>query len=223
MTHNMASIEEKAGIGDRQYYEKYYGRRPPEQYLWLLSDVIRYGSPGNILDLGCGVGLFVELANSWGLQVRGCDGSPDAVRMGLQRNSKSDLFHCQFSDPLPFGDSTVDNVVLNEVIEHLPPRIFLNVLSECKRILKRGGVVFICSPNKANKGEILRDPTHVNPLYPSELRGLLLSNGFKILAEPGSARFFTRSVLLSRLLRSLMKTGLREWLSATTNAYARKM
>jgi 2-polyprenyl-3-methyl-5-hydroxy-6-metoxy-1,4-benzoquinol methylase len=159
----------------------------------------------------------------WGLDVVGCDGSEDAIKLGHSRNPHLNLSHCILSNSLPFKDSTVSNIVLNQVIEHLPMSVFSNVLSECRRILIPAGMLFIHSPNKANSHEVLKDPTHINPLYPSELRNRLRAAGFEIVAEPNSSRFLTGTPALSALIRRLMRTSLRDWLSATTNAYARKI
>ncbi len=216
------STDESLGLGNEAYYRKDYGERPPEHYLWLLADIVKSGRPGNIVDLGCGPGLFVEIASRWGLEVMGCDGSEDGLRIALRRQPKLKLTHCLLSGRLPFEADAVDNVLLNQVIEHLPTQVFTNVLVECQRILRKGGMLFIHSPNKANKREVRKDPTHINPLYPSELRNMLVSHGFEIVVEPNGPRFRTRIPLLSGLPAALMKTRVRDWISATTNAYAKK-
>ena len=218
----MSSANEHLGVADEAYYQKYYSSRPPKDYCWLLSNIVSHGQPGNILDLGCGLGLFVEMASKWGMDVQGCDGSKDAIGMTLQRNPTLKVRHCLLGSRLPFNDCSFNNVLLNQVIEHLPAPVLTNALSECNRVLRRGGMLFILSPNKANKAEVQKDPTHINPLYPSELRSLLNTAGFEVVAEPISSRFDSRIPFASRLLRILMKTSLKDWLSSSTNAYARK-
>ena len=220
---SMSSNDESAGLANGAYYQKYYEGRPPEAYGWLLSEIVRYGRPGNILDLGCGVGLFVELASKWSMDVRGCDGSKDGIAMAQNRNAKLNLVHAMLGDPLPFEEGAIDTVVLNQVIEHLPAPVVSHVLGECHRILRKDGAIFIFSPNKANKAEVEKDPTHINPLYPSALRALLHSAGFEIFAEPNDSRFHSRLPLVPKVFRVLMKTPLRDWLSASTNAYAKKL
>lgn len=225
-TNNLALLNtfanEKLGLGNEAYYLKWYGERPPEYYLWILAEIIKIGRPGNILELGCGPGLFVEMAFNWGLNVAGCDGSQDGLRIALRRQPKLKLTQCYLSGTLPFDADSVDNVLLNQVIEHLPAEVFTNVLNECQRVLRTGGMIFIFSPNKANKQEVIKDPTHTNPLYPSELRNFLLTRGFEIVCEPNSPRVGRRIPFFSKLASALMKTKLRDWVSATANAYARK-
>ncbi len=219
----MSPSHETRGIANQAYYQKYYEGRSPEHYSWLLTEIVRHGRPGNILDLGCGLGLFVEIAFMWGVDVQGCDGAEDGIKLALARNPKLNLSHTLLSNNLPFQDSSIDNVLLNQVIEHLPAPVFSKVLSECNRILRRGGVVFIFSPNKANRVEALKDPTHINPLYPSELRRLLTTAGFQVVAEPNGVRFASSIPFVSKIMRLLMKTSMNDWLSASANAYARKM
>lgn len=210
-------------IGDRDYYETFYKGREPAFYSWLLVEVIKYGRPGSILELGCGTGLFVELAHSWGIDVRGCDGSEDAIEIALHRCPYLNVSQLVLGDGLPFDTESFDNIVLNEVIEHLPAEISHKVLAESNRLLRKGGMMFIYSPSKANKKEVEKDPTHCNPLLPSELRKLLINVGFKVIAEPNSPRVAVNSRLVRFISTRLIRTAARDWLSATANAYARKV
>jgi SAM-dependent methyltransferase len=78
---------------------------------------------------------------------------------------------------LPFPSDAFQTVYLNQVIAHLEPDVAGAVLTEIRRVLRRGGMVFIASPSRANKRRT-PDPTYVNLLAPSELRELLLAHGF---------------------------------------------
>ncbi len=213
---------EDSGIGYKAYYQKYYADRALEHYSWLLSDIVHYGRAGKILDLGCGTALFVELACKWGLDAMGCDGSEEALEIARRRNPKLNLSHFKLSCDLPFDDTSISNVLLNQVIEHLPPAVLSRLLLECRRVLLTGGMLFIHSPNKANKHEVSKDPTHINPLYPSELRDLLNAADFEVMAEPNGLRFSCGNFLPSRISGLLLRGPLQNWLSSTTNAYARK-
>jgi SAM-dependent methyltransferase len=232
MNSPLQAQDEKDGMGDRAYYATHYGGRRPDRYAWLLAEIIMYGRPGNIVDLGCGIGLFTELAAQWGLNICGCDGSADAIEIALAREPSLRLTRCALGSRLPYASSSVDNMLLYQVIEHLPPAVLLNVLREGRRILRPEGMLFIFSPNKANRREVLADPTHIHPLYPSELRRMLLASGYDMVKEPNHPRFLspTRTrlhqfahALVKRLMqtRPLIHTRWYDWLSATTSAYAR--
>jgi len=211
-----------AGIGDETYFRTFYGSRTPGWYAWLLAEVIRHGRPGNVLDLGCGLGLFVELANQWGISAKGIDASEAAMRIALARSPHLDLCQCDLTQPLPFAEQSFANIVMHQVIAHLPPGVIKKVLTECYRVLLPGGLLFVYSPAKSNRPVLERDPTHRSPLHPSELRAELESAGFVVISEPNSARFSPRYRVLAKCATRLMRTRLRDWIAGTANAYARR-
>lgn len=56
-------------------------------------------------------------------------------------------FLCDFSRPLPFEDETFDGIFCEHVLEHFSYDNGRNLLTECRRILKTGGVIRIVVPN----------------------------------------------------------------------------
>jgi SAM-dependent methyltransferase len=213
----------KDGGFDERYYRTYYGSRTPDWYAGLLGEVIRFGKPGSVLDLGCGLGLFVELANQWGVRVTGIDGSQAAVRLALDRTPRLDLQQGNLMQPLSFPDQSFDNIIMHQVIPSFAPNVLINLLSQCHRVLRPGGVLFIFSASRYNLSAYERDPTQRYRLHPTELRAALESAGFSVLHEPNSSRFFPRNKLLGRLGGQLMRTRLKDWAAATANAYARRL
>jgi SAM-dependent methyltransferase len=211
---------ELSGIGDAAYFETSYGGRSPAFYAGILAEVIKFGRPGSILDLGCGIALLAEYATKWHLDVSGYDGSSVAVSMALERCPTLKVCQAYFSESLPCANEAFDNIVLYQVIEHLPPVVLKQALLESYRVLKKDGVLFVFSPNKGNRREVAKDPTHCNPLYPSELRKHLREAGFNVIREPNSPRFLRDYPFLRGLSRRLLQTKLADWVSATSNAYA---
>jgi SAM-dependent methyltransferase len=208
---------------DELYYRTYYGSRTPDWYASLLGEVIRFGKPGSILDLGCGLGLFVELADRWGLRATGMDSSEAAVRLALERAPSLDLQQGDLTHPLSFADQSFDNIIMHQVIPSFVPDRLINMLSECHRVLRRGGILFIFSASKCNLLAYERDPSQRYRLHPSELRASLESVGFSVLQEPNSSRFFPENRVLRRLAEQLMRTRLRDWAAGTANAYAQRL
>ncbi len=88
-------------------------------------------------------------------------------------------------DTLPHSNDSVDFITLNAVIEHINDPS--NVLKESVRILKRGGLIFIRTPNwKMDYKNFYNDPTHVKPYSPETLKNILTLFGFKVVfLEPG--------------------------------------
>lgn len=90
-------------------------------------------------------------------------------------------------DNIPLEDKSVDFITMNAVLEHLqdPSKVF----SESFRILKKGGLIFVRTPNwKLCYKDFYNDPTHVKPYTPESLRFLLSCFGFEVIfLEPGLA------------------------------------
>ena len=68
------------------------------------------------------------------------------------------------------------------VIEHLPLRVFFDLLTESYRALKPGGVAIFESPNCKNlvvgATNFYIDPTHRNPVFPETAEFMLKLTGF---------------------------------------------
>jgi SAM-dependent methyltransferase len=115
----------------------------------LLKTGLAGRTGGRLLDVGCGDGLFLsELDARLGLssmawELGGVDFSSSMVKAaaGLPYAVRQ----CNVEDGIPFGDGTHDVVTAGEVIEHLysPDRFVMEV----RRILRRGGLLLITTPN----------------------------------------------------------------------------
>lgn len=94
--------------------------------------------------------------------------------------------------PLPFPDNSIQSVFLEEVIEHIPLEDARALLMEIRRILVRGGVARITTPDlsylcrqlleKPEETQVINDyfylHHHRHLFSPQELRDLSLSCGF---------------------------------------------
>lgn len=211
------------GIGDRQYYETHYLTRDWQAYRYLLMVILRLSQPGPILDLGAGLGYFVEAATRWGFPCMGLEGSPDAVAMARERLPEIALQQHPLSEPLPYPGASVQTVLLNQVIEHLEPEIGLKVIAECFRVLKPGGLVVIESPGKYNEYERTADPTHLHLYAPTELSNALATAGFvRISSNNQPLDFLGKNWLAKRLSRRLFKRFPIDRWSATASCVAFK-
>ncbi len=61
----------------------------------------------------------------------------------------------------PWADSSVDEIVAFDVIEHLPDRI--HTMNEMHRVMKNGATAQIEVPNASKGAGFFQDPTHVSP------------------------------------------------------------
>lgn len=75
-----------------------------------------------------------------------------------------------------------DVIFLFEVIEHLNLEEGVGLLKKVYELLKEGGRVILTTPNIFNPNRFWRDATHRVAYCYDELGGLLLSQGFSIIA-----------------------------------------
>ncbi len=216
-------IPSQANIHSPELFEEAYGGRRPDAYASLLADVIRHGKAGTVVDLGCGLGLFVELAHGWGLDAVGLEGSSYAVKQAHARRGGLDIRVHDLGERLPFEGGAVANVVLNQVIEHVDPVRCEKLVAECFRILSSGGTAFIYSPSRFNLLE-RREPTHINMLLPSELARMLRHAGFQVVSQPDYGFWFdSRGLRILNIVADVLMRALpHDRFSATANAIARK-
>ena len=103
-----------------------------------------------ILDFGCGDGYFLKaLSDIFPLQF-GCDISAEAVAKARSGNSSAQIK--QNAKELPFRDSQFDIIFMIKSISAVAPAMLDFILSEVKRVLRKGGSIFIVDfkPNESD-------------------------------------------------------------------------
>ena len=135
-------------------------------YVWRFGqdrrlDLIRRYAPlegARILDIGCGLGVYVRKFREFSDGVWGIDIDPKRLREGARTTPGLML---AVGEHLPFRDQTFDVIVLNEVIEHVHDD--RATIVESMRALAPGGRVVIYAPNR---------------LYPFETHGVYIGERF---------------------------------------------
>jgi len=124
----------------------------------LLEKYMRHG-PHQILDVGCGPGVFLEEAAARGHLAVGIDISESMVRKAekmLHQRDLSAAFVLQGDvENLPFRDNIFDAVLCIGVTSYLPRDS--DALLEIKRIVKEDGIVIMGLPNQLKLAVVL-DP-----------------------------------------------------------------
>jgi len=115
--------------------------------------------PWSSVDLGCG-GRPLNMFHAD--EVSGCD---------LIANPDTNVKACNLSiDPIPFGANSLDFVIAQNFIEHVPRILstpsgtrfpFVDLMTEIHRVLKPKGLFFSKTPAYPRL-EAFQDPTHVN-------------------------------------------------------------
>ena len=129
---------------------KYDPGGPLSGRLALLSAAVgRHAKAGDrVLDLGCGTGELSRRLSAGGLQVTGCDISPNMLARAAARAVAGGHAWVRLAPDwrsLPFKPATFDLVVAASVLEYvIDPG---TVLRECGRVLRPGGVVLYTVPD----------------------------------------------------------------------------
>ncbi len=211
------------GIGSQQYYQQHYSSRDWRFYKSILSEVIRSTEPGPILDVGAGTGFIVEGFLRWGIDCRGIEGSKEAIDIARRRFPKTNLLQHFLSDPFPFPDQMFQTVIMNQVIEHLEPKLAENSVAESYRVLRPGGMLYVTSPSRFNRYERNADPTHLNLFSPGELGAMLSGKGFgKVIPRNTPLNLLGENSFGRAIMTYLFKYTAWERISATANCIAYK-
>jgi SAM-dependent methyltransferase len=143
-----------AGALGAYYPDDYYplDEQPSPQAAAVADDLLRKVSAWTrahgidrprVLDIGCGVGLFLHLAEQAGMQVRGIELSGSAVSYA-RANYGLDVHHGTLADA-EIPPASCDVVVMWHVLEHLPdPAAALRRVAE---ILAPGSLLLAAVPN----------------------------------------------------------------------------
>ncbi len=119
--------------------------------LFSTDDIeIPYVKDGQLLDIGCGNGRFLDGMQQLGWKVKGVEFNASAVN--TCRKSNLDVHHGDLSSANLTG-SSFDVVNLSHVIEHVPDPKAL--FAEISRVLKPGGLFVIKTPNSEALGRAL--------------------------------------------------------------------
>jgi 2-polyprenyl-3-methyl-5-hydroxy-6-metoxy-1,4-benzoquinol methylase len=198
-----------------EWYEDFYGApidltpHKPAQILWSQNQLLkdRPAPGGRLLDIGCGLGDFLFMAQKAGYLVTGIDFSPKFIEIARQRFGFDEVYPWTLEDFVAEKpDSKYDVITFFEVLEHLDNvRDFSQLV---KTLLKPGGYV-ACSVPDRDRWRFLsrwllshvsqeRDypPHHLTRWNPAALTNFFNSYGFTILA-------IKREPPVSRSLRSL--------------------
>jgi len=192
----------------RGKYDSWVRDAAARDALWKrrLKMLLRYHAPGNLLDVGTGIGQFLHHARAHFTEVAGTEISESAVRIAGERYGLE--IQQRRIEELRLPDASFDNVTLFHVLEHVPEPARL--MRRCHQLLRPGGIAVIAVPNdvlawgsglkKLGKRIALRPfqkfsrvagiakagtsrEIHLSHFTPVVLRRLLTHAGFEIVEE----------------------------------------
>jgi len=153
---------------------------------------------GKVLDVPTGTGILAAGLKKMGFEVSCCDINPSYFSVPDLKIELGDL-----NQTLPYPDTTFDYLVCLDGIEHTESPS--NAIREFQRVLKRGGKLFLSTPNFLNierrlrflftgtfskipSHEVIKDlwkgdlsMAHINPLGYPLLKFIMEWHGFRVL------------------------------------------
>lgn len=190
-------------------------------FIPLYKKVISKLNPApqsQVLDIGCGSGLFLRMVNAKGATATGIDVSPELLGIALQRNPQTTLLN-QDMENLPFSDKSFDMVTGFNSFQYSED--IIKVLKEIKRVLKDDGKLAIGVWGSAAECEALKVLASIASLLPEQPAGspgplalseegkvekLLTASGFKIL-EKGTAEGHWNFSSLDEAMKGILSAG----------------
>ncbi|MGH3257964.1 MAG: class I SAM-dependent methyltransferase [Streptosporangiaceae bacterium] len=133
--------------------DKYAPHGPLTGRLTQLADAVGYrvAAGGHILDLGCGSGDLSRHLAAAGLRMTGCDISANMLARAAACDPTASVELVRLApgwQTLPFTTATFDAVVAASVLEYVSSPA--EVLRECARVLRPGGVLLCTVPDPAH-------------------------------------------------------------------------
>lgn len=131
--------EDYTGFDLRSYREFVRLFRRP-QHIRDIRAVRKHADGGTLLDIGCGTGEFLDVAEAAGFQVFGIEPSRIAGRLAAEKHP---VMRGHF-ESLSLKDGAFDVVTLWSVLEHVPrPGPFL---ARVRSVLRSGGILALRIP-----------------------------------------------------------------------------
>ncbi|MGD1026978.1 class I SAM-dependent methyltransferase [Candidatus Binatus soli] len=176
---------------------------------------------GRMLDVGCGDGYALNMAQELGWNTEGVDFDAQAVDAARRKGLSVRLGSLAAQR---YPDESFDLVLMNHVIEHLHDP--LGTLREIRRVLAVGGTLAVTTPNAESWGHRHFGPSWLG-LHPPQHLQIFTGNGLATLARRAG---FVQSAVSSTLRTTpfnfvqspLIRRGGRvEWLRSLTHADVR--
>ena len=155
-----------------------------KRYKKDIYDIKKFKNSGRLLDVGCNIGFFLDVARNEGFTVTGIEPNRECASYA-QTKYHLDV-HAVRIEEAKFDNEMFDVVTLFDVLEHIPD--LHRMLREIRRILKAEGILVIQSPNLSSlmasatgaKWAWLSPPDHLYHFTPESLSMLLNSSNFSV-------------------------------------------
>ncbi len=197
-----AILHDYEEVVDELYLEEREGRVLTfRRNLRPLEELMPPDKGRRLLDVGCHIGVFLEIAQERGWEAWGVEPSRWAVREARSRGLR--VIEGTLDD-LHVADEFFDVITMWDVIEHLPDP--LRALRKSYRLLKKGGIICIHTINiESPLAKLMghRWPwlmeMHLYYFSPRTLAAMLGKAGFTVVKMMNQGRFLRLGYLATRI------------------------
>ena len=148
----------------------------------VSSYVPLFEGAGDVLDVGCGRGEFLDLLRERGIGARGIDLNDEMAAVCRERGldaTTGDALSYLLAQP----DGSLGGLFAAQVVEHLEPDYLMRFLEAAYHKMRPGSKIVLETINPACWfaffSSYIRDITHEQPLHPDTLQYLLRASGFQ--------------------------------------------
>jgi 2-polyprenyl-3-methyl-5-hydroxy-6-metoxy-1,4-benzoquinol methylase len=185
---SMVFSSRNPSAGELEEYYKGYGRNDYlspltiKRYHEILDIFEPYRKTNKLIDVGCGIGYFLDVAKTRGWEVYGTEFTDKAIEIC---ESKGIIMKKGVLNPGDFTEGEFDIITSFEVIEHInTPN---EEIESFRKILRAGGAVYITTPNFNSllryylKGSynVIGWPEHLSYYTPLTLKKVMQKHGFQ--------------------------------------------
>lgn len=125
----------------KRLYNEHWWWRAREKFIINILDHLPLAAEADILDIGCGDGLFFETLSRYGRTVEGLESNAELLSESTTAQYR---IHVGPFDPTYAPGKRFDLIVMLDVLEHLPEPA--SAMRQIRDLLKPGGIVLVTVP-----------------------------------------------------------------------------
>ena len=184
------ALDEKKHLHDAMYVafeDKFRGTRKDIRlrvsiYLKYIKKVKAGTKGAPVIDVGCGRGEWLELLKENEYSAKGVDSNREMIKA-----CRSRMLEVTESDAVAYlkglKPESAGAITGFHIAEHIDFENMISLLDESLRVLKKGGILILETPNPENlivgACNFYNDPTHISPIPPDTLQFMVNNRGFE--------------------------------------------
>ncbi len=166
-------------------------------YAYNFNRFLPLDKTAKIVDLGCSEGIALDWLQGLGyVNIVGIDSDEVALKEAKKKLRQLNDNNLLCIDALKYlqecEDSSVDFIMMMNVIEHIPKSVIVDIMAEVKRVLKANGAFLAQTgnwENPLNIGLFTRDFTHEVLYTKNSLKQMMMYNFSLEQIETGVLRY----------------------------------